>query len=133
MSVNNEASGLATPPAQTLWELPESLQQFDSVEEADILQEVIVSYVKDGAQRLEQLRKTATNGQMEEFLGQVHSFKGSSHQMGATQIAKLCESLELRKGLSSETERLSAVDQMEANFHAVSQAMLTYLATASKA
>ena len=132
MTVNNDTSELAAPPGHTLWELPESLQQFDSVREADILQDVITAYVQDGAQRLEQLRQAAVRGRMDEFRAQAHSFKGSSHQMGATQIAKLCENLELRNGRPSEGELLSAVDQMDASFRSISQAMFAFLAAASK-
>lgn len=60
-------------------------EDFDSLVEA---------YLRDSADRINQLDQALSDGNFEQVRRQAHSLKGSSSNLGALQLAKRCQKLE---------------------------------------
>lgn len=76
------------------------------------------TYLKDSEERLEQLRSAPDAQQLAQA---AHSFKGSSSNMGAVELADLCRQLEERVNRQSLFGIEDLINQIEREFIAVRQ------------
>jgi HPt (histidine-containing phosphotransfer) domain-containing protein len=80
----------------------------------DILAELIAVYLRDTPPRLAALHEAVARADAEAFRRAAHSLKGSSSQIGAVQVARLCADLEHQAGttgLTGATETLRHLDE----------------------
>ena len=56
---------------------------------------LVQTFVRDSAHRIESIRDAVTSGDALALRRAAHSFKGSAGNMGASQLAELCRSLEV--------------------------------------
>ncbi len=82
----------------------------------DLLSQLVELFLDDAAPRLATLAQTLAQGDARALERQAHSLKGSSVNLGARQMARLCEQLEAL-GRSGELRRAPEVlAQLEAAF-----------------
>ena len=67
-----------------------------SLQEAtgDVFQEILGIYLKDAQQNLESMIASSQSHDTDQLLRLVHTLKGSSRNVGASELADLCESFE---------------------------------------
>jgi CheY-like chemotaxis protein len=79
----------------------------------DILAELLAVYLRDTPPRLAALHEAVARADAEALRREVHGLKGSSGQIGAVQVARLCADLERQAGttdLRGATETLRRLD-----------------------
>src|SRR5438105_8497477 len=79
---------------QSIWLLPEELEQLAEQGESGLVQEVLAVFQTDTAERLTKLRNAVSSGDRTEVRNQAHAIKGSASQVGALAVAAFCQSLE---------------------------------------
>jgi HPt (histidine-containing phosphotransfer) domain-containing protein len=62
--------------------------------EIEFVDELVDTYLDDGAQTIELLRDAAARGAVEDLVRPAHSLKSSSVNVGALQLGELCRTLE---------------------------------------
>jgi CheY-like chemotaxis protein len=92
----------------------------------DILAEVIAVYLRDTPRRLTALHEGVACADAEAVRRAAHSLKGSSGQIGAVQVARLCADLEYQVGTTDwmgATETLRHLDEAFGRVRAHLQAL----------
>jgi HPt (histidine-containing phosphotransfer) domain-containing protein len=107
------------------------LRQLECEADAEILHDVVTAFVEDSRQRMEGLRQAVNKGQTTELREQVHCLKGSSIQVGAKQMAALCQCIEGCCSERSIADLLVLLDQLDASLVSTSRAMLSYAGAGS--
>jgi HPt (histidine-containing phosphotransfer) domain-containing protein len=94
----------------------------------DLLGRLIELFLDDAAPRLASLAQAVAQGDARALERQAHTLKGSSANIGARQLARLCEDLEML-GRSGELGRAPGVlTQLEAEFDRVRAALRAEMA-----
>jgi CheY-like chemotaxis protein len=75
-----------------------ALRDLQGEDGPDILAELIAVYLRDTPPRLAALHKAVARADAEALGRAAHSLKGSSSQIGAVQVARLCADLEEQAG-----------------------------------
>jgi HPt (histidine-containing phosphotransfer) domain-containing protein len=125
-SVSSKSLSASTEEWGPLWDISECLQQLDCEADAEILHDVMTTFMDDSRERIEELQQAARQGRTTELREQVHSLKGSSNQVGAKQMGDLCKHIEHCCRVGSSGELLALLDQLETIFFSTSQAMLAH-------
>lgn len=60
----------------------------------DDFDSLVEAFLRDSADRINQLDQAFTDGNFDQVRRQAHSLKGSSSNLGAVQLAKRCQKLE---------------------------------------
>ena len=60
-----------------------------------LLQELLDLYMTDNSARVDQIRPAISENRLEEAAGLAHSVAGSSANLGANRLAKLCSLIEI--------------------------------------
>src|SRR4051812_39191703 len=108
-----------------LWSLPEELRALADGGDDDLVKEVLSVFQSDTEDRVKTMRAACGTGDREELRKQAHALKGSSAQVGALAMAKLCQTLETtaRTADAAELERL--VGEIDREFGEVRAQMQT--------
>lgn len=109
--------------SQSVWTLPEELQQLAQDGAADMVADVIAVYQEDSAARLKVLREAVRNQDAKAIRAEGHSLKGSSAQLGASEMARLCFQMEQMGHSGNISEAAGVLAQIEAHFAELVQAM----------
>jgi HPt (histidine-containing phosphotransfer) domain-containing protein len=112
-----------TTGPQIVWTLPDELQQLALDGGADVVADVIAVFQEDTASRLEVLRKAIRDGNCTTIRAEGHALKGSSSQLGASAMARLCFQMEQMGGSGNVAEAAGLLAQIELHFAEVSRAM----------
>ena len=115
------AQGNARP--QSVWSLPEELQQLALDGGADVVAEVIAVFQEDTAARLDVLREAIHNGNCNVIRSEGHALKGSSAQVGVVDMARMCAQMEQMGSSGNIAEAARLFAQIEEHFSAVDQDM----------
>ncbi len=89
--------------------------------------ELVETYLKDSAVRIEKLKVALDAGDMETANHEVHGLKGSSRNIGINSLADLCDVLEKQCRENNVTEHEQQLAAIEQNFAAVAEHLKTYL------
>ncbi len=108
---------------QSVWSLPEELQQLALDGGADVVAEVIAVFQEDTASRLDVLREAIRNGNCNVIRAEGHALKGSSAQVGVVDMARMCFQMEQMGSTGNIAEAVRLFAQIEEHFSAVDQAM----------
>jgi CheY-like chemotaxis protein len=90
-----------------------ALRHLQGAGRPDLLAELLTVYLRDTPRRLTALHEAVAGADAEAVRREVHSLKGSSSQIGAVQVARLCADLEEQAGatdLRGATETLRRLD-----------------------
>lgn len=77
---------------------------------------LIASFVRDGRQRIDALRRALSAGDGEQARQQAHSFKGSSGNLGALRVTGLCLDIEQYAGHDDLAAAAALMDTLEQTF-----------------
>lgn len=84
---------------------------------------LIETYLSDGVNRIQDLRKALNNQDSDAVRQTAHSLKGSSSNIGAGPLAQLCMKIESCADKGQLAGLDSILDEVEQEFSAVSQAL----------
>lgn len=79
---------------------------------------LVESYERDGVQRLQSIDEAVSAGSAEDLRAMAHSFKGSSGNVGAAEVAKTCLALEECGRSGDLTQAQSLLAPLKAQFQA---------------
>ena len=108
---------------QSVWTLPEELQQLAREGAADVVADVIAVFQEDTASRLEVLQEAVRNGNCTLIRAEAHALKGSSAQLGVAAMAGLCHQMEQLGSTGNAAEAAGLLAQIQQHFAEVGQAM----------
>jgi HPt (histidine-containing phosphotransfer) domain-containing protein len=108
---------------QSIWTLPEELQQLARDGAADLIADVIAVFQKDTASRLEVLREAVRTGNCAAIRAESHALKGSSSQLGASAMARLCFEMEQFGTTGNVAEAAGLLAHVQQHFAELGQAM----------
>jgi two-component system, sensor histidine kinase and response regulator len=108
---------------EAAWTLPEELQQLAQDGGADVVADVIAVYREDSASRLRVLREAVRNNNAKVIRAEGHALKGSSAQVGAAEMARLCFQMEQMGHSGNTADAAGLLAQIEKHFAEVDQAM----------
>ena len=77
-----------------MWQLPETLREFEEAGDDSLVLELIDSFQTDTASRLERLHNAVAQFDAATVKAEAHSVRGSARQMGAEELADLCQAVE---------------------------------------
>jgi len=91
-----------------VWVLPAALQQLQECGESALVEELIVIFQTDTADRLEVLARAVEAADYAATRQEAHTIKGSALQVGAIRMADVCREMEVeaRKPAPEELPRL---------------------------
>jgi len=78
-----------------VWVLPAALRQLEECGEAALMEELIVIFQTDTAERLEVLARAVEAAEYPIVRQEAHTIKGSSLQVGANRVAECCRQMEM--------------------------------------
>jgi HPt (histidine-containing phosphotransfer) domain-containing protein len=110
-----------TPASEisAVWVLPPALQQLEECGEADLVQELIVMFQTDTAERLEILRTAVAAADYPAARLEAHTIKGSALQVGANRVADVCRQMEAEARKPQPTELLALFRALLRSFEEV--------------
>src|SRR5512133_1964444 len=104
------------------WVLPDELRQLAESDEG-LVKEVLDVFQTDTSDRLAKLRAALDRNDLAQARNQAHAIKGSSGQVGATEVAALCRELETLALTSDPGSLWELLGRIEAEFAYVCRAM----------
>jgi HPt (histidine-containing phosphotransfer) domain-containing protein len=112
---------------QTMWSVPETLKEIAEAGDGRIVLELIDSFQRDTASRLERLHEALTRFDADRVKAEAHSVSGAARQMGAEALAELCRSVEAGAPQMNWPELDYQVNQAELGFAELRIAMSEYV------
>jgi HPt (histidine-containing phosphotransfer) domain-containing protein len=101
------------------WVLPEALEYLAQGGAANLVTEIMDDFRTDVAARLLRLRQAVARNDGPGIKIEAHSIKGSSAQMGASDLAAACLKLEIDAGADKESLAGPQVEAIQALFDQV--------------
>lgn len=108
---------------QSIWTLPEELRELAQEGGSDVVADVIAVFQEDSAARLVVLREAVRTGDCKAIRAEGHALKGSSSQLGASEMARMCFQMEQMGNTGNIAEAAGLLAQIEQHFAEVAQAM----------
>jgi HPt (histidine-containing phosphotransfer) domain-containing protein len=78
-----------------LWDLPDSLREFVSGGDPEMVVEILTLFQDDSSVRLRELNDALAAGDRDAVRKQAHTLKGAALQIGAIAMSELCREMEL--------------------------------------
>jgi putative two-component system response regulator len=122
-----------SPPADTASGVLKHLRALDARGPKGLVEQLIDSLLSESSEKLVVLREAAARGDFEGVFRSAHSLQGSAAMVGAASIAKQCAVLvqQARQGNVAPSD--PAVQQVEAGFDTIRQALYRWPAPAVEA
>jgi HPt (histidine-containing phosphotransfer) domain-containing protein len=98
------------------WVLPEELRMLAEGGDDDLVKEVLAVFQSDTGERVAKMRAACAAENREEVRKQAHALKGSSGQVGAMGLSKICQALEMKAREASREEIETLVGKIEGEF-----------------
>ena len=105
-------------PSETLLELAEQVP--------DLLTELIQTFETDTDARLNRIQGLLNRGDVAELRKEAHTLKGSASQMGAGQMASLCQEIEAATIAGQISGLAERIDALGSQFAEVRRDMIEY-------
>ena len=110
---------------RSVWTLPEELLQLARDGAGDVVADVIIVFQEDTASRLVNLSNAVRTNNCAQIKAEAHALKGSSSQLGVTEMARMCSEME-QLGISGNLEAAGTLlHRIELHFQEVGKAMST--------
>lgn len=84
---------------------------------------LVASFQQDGERRIAAMREALAAADMEALRATAHSFKGSSGNVGAAQVAAACLAMEKAAQASNSSEAAAVLDSLDSRFQAALAAL----------
>lgn len=104
---------------------PATLNELREIGGQSFLTELIQIYLDDIPLRFTELRQALANNQREPFIRAAHTIKGSSSNLGATQLQHLAGELESTAKTAPLPSLVSEIDALEHSFTQTATALRT--------
>ncbi len=105
---------------------PEAIENLRALTPDDpdsFLRDIIGIFLDDTPARIADLRQSLASGDKDSFTRAAHSIKGSSSNLGATQLREISAELEQRGKAEPISGLVTRVDELERTFGATKQAL----------
>jgi putative two-component system response regulator len=112
-----------SPPADTASGVLKHLRALDARGPRGLVEQLIDSLLSESSEKLVVLREAAARGDVEGVFRSAHSLQGSAAMVGAASIAKQCAVLVQQARQGSVAPSDPAVQQVEAGFDSIRQAL----------
>ena len=110
-----------------MWQLPETLSEFEEAGEDGMVLELIDSFQIDTASRLQRLHDALGRLDAATMKAEAHCVRGSARQMGAEALADLCQAVEGGAPKMNWPALEDQLEQAKAHFAEVSGEMSAYI------
>lgn len=102
-------------------DLPVNLERLNQISEGDIEFEIEIlqAYIEDFAQRIERIRDAIAINDWSQIMGQAHHLRGSSGNVGASQIHMLAIQLEELNSSHDSGKALDIIGAMSASIRTI--------------
>ena len=115
-------SAMAVPDAPLLTTTIEQLQEMD--DDGSFLHRIIDAYLEKSPTDIEQLNQGLAQSDAEALRKAAHSFKSSSYNLGAHQLAELCKTLEMMGRENDLDQAASLCDGIDAEYRRAREALI---------
>ena len=105
------------------WTLPDSLRELAEEGNEFLVMEVLSVFRSDSTERLEILSRALAAGDRLQIRNQAHALKGSSSQIGADDMAAVCQEMELLAPTAAAGALATLADRAKVHFVAVLDAI----------
>lgn len=109
-----------------MWRVPETLKEIAEAGDDRIVLELIDSFQRDTARRLERLHEAMARFDPDTVKAEAHSVRGAARQMGGEALAELCRSVEAAAPGMNWPELERRLNQVELGFAELRFAMSEY-------
>ena len=89
--------------------------------------ELIEVYLSDSEIRIQKIEKAFDDGDTNTLANEAHGLKGSSRNLGANDVASICEVLETESRAGKLGDKVQTMASIEKTFAAVAAQLKTYL------
>jgi HPt (histidine-containing phosphotransfer) domain-containing protein len=112
------------PPVR--WKLAGTLADLQRDGESEFVRELIDAFLRDSAERLESMRKSAASADLDSLAKCSHALKGSALLMNADRVAEMCCEIQQQAAGGKPRDYLAMVDQLELAFRETREAMISH-------
>ena len=124
MRVTHCSDGNQMPPAP--WAGSDILVDLERSGERNFVRELIDTFLKDAALRIESMRRAASAEDMTALACCSHTLKGSAQLMNAVPLVEISTEIERCARLNERQDYLSLIDRLHLALAEVCQAMASY-------
>ncbi|MGD0778569.1 MAG: Hpt domain-containing protein [Candidatus Solibacter sp.] len=110
-----------------MWRVPETLKEIAEAGDDRIVLELIASFQRDTARRLERLHEALARFDAGTVKAEAHSVRGAARQMGGEALAELCRSVEAAAPGMNWPELERQVNRVELGFAELCSSMSEYV------
>jgi HPt (histidine-containing phosphotransfer) domain-containing protein len=119
-------SGDTCPKPPAPWRLSGALADLERAGESEFVRDLIDSFLRDTATRLESMRKAAASMDFDALAACSHALKGSMLLMSADRLAELCCDIQRHAAKREHRDYPAMVDQMDLVLRETRQAMVSH-------
>ena len=112
------------PPVS--WKLSGALADLERDGELEFVRDLIETFLRDTAARLENLRKAAAAEDLDALAACSHTLKGSMLLMSANRPAELCCEIQMQAAEKKHRDYLAMVDRLEILLQETRKAMISH-------
>ncbi len=123
----DEPASNGDDPCEAAWNPPELLQVLATDGRATLIPELIAMFKSDAESRWQMVEKGMASGNLRLIRAQIHSLKGCAIQMGAGEMAAICERIELADSGTLTPELCGQLKELNAAYKSVLYAMEAYV------
>jgi HPt (histidine-containing phosphotransfer) domain-containing protein len=105
------------------WVLPDELRYLVEAGEQDLVTEVLAVFRSDTAERLKKAQRALEGKDLVTVRNEAHAMKGSAWQVGATQVAAICQRIEADAPGADPADLRDRLQKLEAAFDEVCRQM----------
>ena len=121
----------SSPRADGIWHLPDELQMMVAEGCGPMIIELLAIFKSDTATRLREVDLAVTNGDIPVLRAQMLAMKGAARQLGAQDLATMCEQVEAAGSQALASEVPHQLRELVAARDQVIRAMDAYAGTTS--
>ena len=114
------------------WALPPALYDMWAGEDAGFITDLMETFQTDTGRRLQQARLALADYDWAELKAEIHTIKGSAMQIGANALISKCEEIEGTAGNVIPAQLHERVNELEALFTEVCDAIALFLHTSER-
>ena len=122
-AINSDGSS-RRPPVP--WKLSGALADLERDGESEFVRDLIDTFLRDTATRLESMRKAAAAADLDALAACSHTLKGSTLLMNADRLAELCCEIQRQAQAKNNRDYLAMVDQLELVLRETREAMMSH-------
>jgi HPt (histidine-containing phosphotransfer) domain-containing protein len=108
------------------WRFAGALADLEQGGESEFVRELIDSFLRDSAERVESMRKAAASADLDALAKCSHALKGSALLMSADRLTELCCEIQQHAAGGKNRDYLAMVDQLDVALRETREAMSSH-------